>query len=124
MWLCIADHYKDTQLQKKGLKAMATVVDTVITYSKPPQGRSFDKFKDRSVWGIYAFKARNSQTYRVQATTSGTHMGKQTTIYYDPANPDGAYYLDGDAYGFYLGMGIGFIITALGVFFFWRSGRR
>jgi hypothetical protein len=118
--LSITSAHKDNELKKTGKMATATVVRTLVTY-KNPKNRTFDSFKDKSVWGIYQFKATNGLVYEVQATTSGATIGNKTTIYYNPANPEQEYYLDSDAYGFFLGLGIGSVITALGVFFYKRA---
>jgi hypothetical protein len=115
--LSIIDYSTDQSIKRTGAKAVATVVDTIVVY-KNPKSKSFDSFRDKSVWGVYRFKAANGATYEVQATTSGAHLGKQTTIYYDPVNPQQNYYLDSDAYGFYLGLGIGCIILFVGALFY------
>ena len=111
---------KDNQIKNTGAKATAIVVDTLVTIAKPTN-RPYNSFKDKSVWGIYQFRATNGNIYQVRATTSGAHLGNKTTIYYNPANPAQSYYLDSDAYGFYLGLGIGSIITILGAIFYKRA---
>jgi len=118
--LSITSKDEDNYLKRTGKKATATVVRTLVTY-KNPKSRTFDSFKDKSVWGIYQFKATNGQVYEVQATTSGATIGNKTTIYYNPAKPEQEYYLDSDAYGFFLGLGIGSIITILGAVFYKRA---
>jgi len=120
--LSITDNNKDNYLEKTGTKATATVVRTLVV-PKNPNSRTYNSFKDKSVYGIYQFKATDGKIHEVQATTSGTHIGKKTTIYYDPANPEIAYYLDSNAYGFLLGIGIGSIITILGIIFFRKVSR-
>lgn len=120
--LSIISNNEDNHIKNTGVKTTATVVDTVVTYNKP-KDRSFNSFKDKSVWGIYQFKTTNGNVYEVQATTSGAHLGGTTTIYYNPANPRQQYYLESDSYGFFLGIGIGSIIIALGAFFFKRASQ-
>lgn len=118
--LSISTRNDDNQIKKTGQKATATVVDTVITIRKP-MNRPYDAFKDKSVWGIYEFKTTDGKTYRVQAKTSGSHLGKKSIIYYNPAAPDQIYYLDSDAYGFYLGVAIGLIILIVGGVLYYRA---
>jgi hypothetical protein len=122
MFIVITDNNNDNHLKKTGAKATATVVRTVVVLNNP-KSRTYNSFKDKSVWGIYQFKAADGQTHEVQATTSGGYIGEKTTVYYDPANPSLNYYLDSDAYGFYLGISVGLIIIILGAFFFYRSSR-
>ena len=111
--LSISIRNDDNQIRKTGQKATATVVDTIVVISKPIN-RTYDASRDKRVWGIYEFNASDGKTYRVQAKTSGSHLGKRSIIYYNPAAPDQTYYLDSDAYGFYLGAAIGLIILIVG----------
>ncbi|WP_345954434.1 DUF3592 domain-containing protein [Mucilaginibacter sp. PAMB04168] len=120
--LIITDNNKNNYLKKTGAKTTATVVRTLVVFNKT-KSRTHDSFKDKSIYGIYQFKATNGQTYEVQATTSGAHIGEKTIIYYDPANPQLTYYLDSDAYGFFLGLGIGSIMIILGVVFYKKASR-
>ncbi|MBS7566750.1 hypothetical protein KHS38_20260 [Mucilaginibacter sp. Bleaf8] len=120
--LSINSNSRDNHLRKTGEKAIASVVRTTVTINNP-KSRTYNSFKDKSVWGVYQFKGRNGQIYEVQGKTSGAHLGEKTIIYYDPINPEQDFYLDSDAYGFFLGIGIGLDITVLGAIFFIRSSR-
>jgi hypothetical protein len=120
MVISITTRIDDNRIKHRGAKASATVVDIVVTNNKP-RNRAYDALKDKTVWGIYQFKAKNGSTYKVQATTSGAHIGKKTTIYYNPNRPGQEYYLDSDAYGFYLGSGISLVIISFGIIMFRRA---
>lgn len=122
IYMVIASKNEDKRIKETGAKAHAVVVDTAVTYNNP-KSRDFNSFKDKSVWGIYQFKATDGQVYEVRASTSGAHVGQETTIYYNPAHPQTEYYLDSDAYGLYLGLAVGGFITLLGLFFFRRALR-
>jgi hypothetical protein len=123
MVLSITTKIDDNRIKHTGAKTSATVVEVVVTINKP-RNRAYDALKDKTVWGIYQFTARNGITYKVQATTSGAHVGKKTTIYYNPNRPDQDYYLDSDAYGFYLGSAISLVIISFGLFMYRRASRK
>jgi len=122
MIISVSVHMQDNRIKKTGNKAIATVIDTVVTISKP-RTRSYDSFRDKTVYGIYQFKATDGKTYQVQAATSGAHLGKKTIVYYNPGNPEHGYFLDSDAYGFFLGIGIGLVIIIFGVFMYRRGSK-
>ena len=118
--LCINYNTEDTRIKKTGLKATATVIRTSVTFNNP-KSRTHNSFKDKSIWGIYQFKAANGKLYEVRAKSSGAHLGQKTTVYYNPANPERENYLDNDSGGFFIGIAIGSVITIIGAAFFIRS---
>jgi len=121
--ISIITNNDDNHIKHTGNKAVATVIDTTVTQSKSIH-RSTNSFKDKSVWGIYQFKATDGKVYVVRATTSGAHIGGTTSIYYNPKNPEQEFYLESDAYGVYLGAGIGIVLLVFGFIIFRRAARR
>lgn len=108
---------KERRVRQSGLSATAIVIDTIVEIRKD----GFNKKEVKSTFGIYRFNAWDGKAYQVNGTTSGTRIGQQTTVYYNPRNPTGDYFLESDAYGFYLGLFVSGIFMLIGGAFVYSS---
>lgn len=108
---------KERQVRQSGLSATAIVIDTIVEIRKD----GFNKKEVKSTFGIYRFNAWDGKAYHVNGTTSGSRIGQQTTVYYNPRNPTGDYFLESDTYGFYLGLFVGGIFMLIGGAFIYSN---
>ncbi|MES2811518.1 MAG: DUF3592 domain-containing protein [Bacteroidota bacterium] len=115
LYLSIVFFKEEKRLIKKGIKAIATIVD----YSEE---KIMEKDKNLSKILVYEFYDLKQKVNRVKSKTNRTgKIGESCTVYYNIENPNQEYYLEKDYLRKYILLFFGLFFLIIGLFMLSRE---